>query len=165
MELSRSAGTHTHTHTHSLPHRYPETHEHTHTHKCIHTHTHTRSTRMINLSINAPISCGEPSSFPCKVPVKLELAKSVCLCVCVSLFHHVYVCVSDLCNHSLFTTFYTPYHCSLAEMQNIVSRYSISLFYISATLYNEFSWHVHFTACWSDDGSWEREAAIRKGPD
>lgn len=62
----------------------------------MHTNAYAHSSRMINLSINAPISCGEPSSFPCKVPTsRNESLQDWCvcvrmhLCVFVSLFHRV----------------------------------------------------------------------------
>lgn len=92
MELSRSAGTSTHpcarVYTCSKISRNTRT------------HTHTHSTRMINLSINGPISCGEPSSFPCEVPVsRNESLQDWCAHVTLS------SCVFDLCNQSLFKTF------------------------------------------------------------
>ncbi len=130
-----------------------------HTHTC--THIHTVPEWLICQSM-LPFPAVIPPLFParflwtetgaCKIGV-------YCLHV-LSLFHCV--CVR-LCNQSLFTTFCTPYQCSTAETQNITLRYPISLFYISAILHSEFSWRVHFTACWSDDGSWER-GGCWKGP-
>ena len=157
--------THTHTHTHT----HTRAHTHTHTpsqistkHTCAQMHTRTVAEWLICQS-TLPIPAVSPPLLPARFlrsetrACKIGVYVRVCVRVTFS------SCVFDLCNQSLFKTFCTPYHCGTAVMQNIRSRHPISLFYISAMRRSEFSWHVHFTSCWSDGGSWGR-AGCWKGP-
>lgn len=80
-------------------------------HMSAHTCIHTQNTRMINLSINPPISCGEPSSFPCKVPVNRNESVWDWRCVLMSIFH----CMCLICAIRIYSKHFSHHTAALLQ--------------------------------------------------
>lgn len=120
MELSRSAGTHTHAHTY--------------------THMHTRSTRMINLSINAPFPTVSPPLFlvrfprtetrACKTGVCGRATSPVCMCVCVCLICAIRAYSQHLAHHTTIAQLKCrTLNCGIQSPYSISSPYTTVSFH------------------------------------